>query len=59
MVKARNGEKRKACRLVVEKSEGKKPIRRPRRRWNNNIKTGPKEIGWKVVDWMEARGRIL
>jgi hypothetical protein len=45
MVKARHGEKRKVCRLVVEKSEGKKQLGRPRRRWNN-IKTGFKEIGW-------------
>jgi len=42
MVKALNGEKRNACRPVMEKSEGKKPLVRPRRRWNNNIKTGLK-----------------
>jgi len=59
MTKVRNGEKRKACRLVVEKSEGKKPFGRSRRRWNNNIKTVVKEIGWEGVDWMGTRGRIL
>jgi hypothetical protein len=33
-----NGEKRNACRLLVGKLEGKKPLGRPRRRWVNNIK---------------------
>jgi len=59
LVKAWHGEKRKARRLVVEKSEGKRPLGRPRRRWNNNIETGLKEIGWEGVDWMGTRGRIL
>jgi hypothetical protein len=30
---ARMGEKRNACRLLVEKSEGRRPLGRPRRRW--------------------------
>jgi hypothetical protein len=59
MVNARHGEKRKADRLVVETSERKRPLGRPRRRWNNNIKKGLKEIGWEGVDWMGKRGRIL
>jgi hypothetical protein len=36
-----NGEKRNACRILVGKSEGKKPLGRPRRRWVDNIKMGP------------------
>jgi hypothetical protein len=32
------------------KSEGKKPITRPRHRWKNNIKTDIREIGWDSVD---------
>jgi hypothetical protein len=35
---ARMGEKRNAYRLLVGKPEGKRPLRRPRRRWVNNIK---------------------
>jgi hypothetical protein len=37
---------------LVEKSEGKRPIGRPRRRWEDNIRKNRKEIGWEVVDWM-------
>jgi hypothetical protein len=33
-----HGEKRNACRILVEKVEGKKPLRRPRRRSEDNIK---------------------
>jgi hypothetical protein len=35
---ARMGEKRNACRLLVVKPEGKRPLGRPRRRWVNNIR---------------------
>jgi hypothetical protein len=35
---ARMGEKRKVYRLMVRKPEGKRPLRRPRRRWIDNIK---------------------
>jgi hypothetical protein len=35
---ARMGAKSNACRIYVEKSEGKKPLGRPRRRWVDNIK---------------------
>jgi hypothetical protein len=34
---ARMGEKRNACRLLVGKPEGKRPLERPRRRWVDNI----------------------
>jgi hypothetical protein len=30
----------------------KGPIGKPRGRWENNIKTGLKEIGWEGVDWI-------
>jgi hypothetical protein len=44
---ARLGEKRSACRILVGKSEGKRP-QRPRRRWVNNIKMDLREIRWMV-----------
>jgi hypothetical protein len=34
------GAKRKACRIVMGKPEGKIPLRRPRHRWEDNIKMG-------------------
>jgi len=43
---ARMGENRGACRVLVRKDEGKRPLGRPRCRWENNIKTGLQEVGW-------------
>jgi hypothetical protein len=42
----------------VGKPEGKRPIGRPRRRWENDIKMDLREIGWGGVDWTDlARDR--
>jgi hypothetical protein len=38
--------------IFVGKSEGKRPLRRPRRRWEDNIRMDLREIGWEDVDWM-------
>jgi hypothetical protein len=46
------GEKRNVYRLLVGKSEGKRPIGRPRQRWMDNIKMDLLEIGLRVVDWV-------
>jgi hypothetical protein len=45
-----NDEKRNACRILVGKSEGKRPLGRPRRSWVHNIKMDPREIGWGGMD---------
>jgi hypothetical protein len=47
-----NGEKRNAYRLLVGKSEGKRPPGRPRRRWVYNIRMDLGEVGWGDVDWI-------
>jgi hypothetical protein len=43
-------EKRNSYRILVRKPEGKRPLRRPRRRWVDNIKMDLREIGWDGVD---------
>jgi hypothetical protein len=45
-------DRRGASRILVEKSEGKNPLRRSRRRWENNIKTDLQEVGGSI-DWNE------
>jgi hypothetical protein len=35
------------------KPEGKRPLGRPRRRWVDNIKMNPREIGWNGVGWID------
>jgi hypothetical protein len=44
------GEMRNAYNTLVGKSDGKRPLERPRRRWEDNIKMYGKEIGWEGVD---------
>jgi hypothetical protein len=48
---ARMVEKRNAYRLLVGKSEGKRPPGRPRRRWLDSIRMDPLEAGWASVYW--------
>jgi hypothetical protein len=47
---ARMGEKRNAYWVLVGKPEGKRPLRRPRRRWVDNIKMDLRETGWDGLD---------
>jgi hypothetical protein len=49
----RMGEGRGVHRGLVGKSEGKRPLRRPRRRWEINIKRDLQEVGRGCGDWME------
>jgi len=50
---ARIGEKRGVYRVLVGKPEGKRPLGRPRRRWDDNIKTGLQEVGCGGMDWID------
>jgi hypothetical protein len=43
---ARMGEKRVSYRILVGRPEGRRPLGRPRCRWENNIKMDLQEVGW-------------
>jgi hypothetical protein len=43
---ARMGERRGAYRALVGKPEGRRPLGRPRCRWEDNIKMDLSEVGW-------------
>jgi hypothetical protein len=47
-----NGEKGNAYRLLVGKAVGKRPLRRPRRRWMDNIRMNLGEVGWGDINWI-------
>ncbi|KAJ4443774.1 hypothetical protein ANN_05552 [Periplaneta americana] len=49
---ARMGEFRNAYRVLVGKSEGKRSLGRPRRRWEDNIKMDLREVGYNDRDWI-------
>jgi hypothetical protein len=50
---ARMGEDRGVHRVLVGKPEGKRPLERQRRRWEDNIKMDLQEVGVGRGDWME------
>jgi hypothetical protein len=43
---------RNACKILIGKPEGKRPLGRSRRRWENDIRMDLREIGLEVVNWM-------
>jgi hypothetical protein len=45
-------EMRGAYNILVGRPEGRRPLGRPRRRWEDNIKTDLREIGFGDVDWI-------
>jgi hypothetical protein len=49
-------ERRGVYRVLVEKLEGKKPLGRPRRRWEDNIRMNLQEVGCGGLDWIELAG---
>jgi hypothetical protein len=50
---ARMGERRGAYRALVGNPEGRRPLGRPRRRWEDNIKMDLQEVGWGGADWID------
>ena len=47
------GDRRSACRGLVGKPEGKRPLGRHRRRWEDNIKMDLQEVRCGGMDWIE------
>jgi hypothetical protein len=57
---ARVGEGRELYTFLVGKPEGKRPPRRPRRRWEDGIRMNLEDIGWRGVEWIQlAQDRDL
>jgi hypothetical protein len=44
---------RNAYRILVEKLEEKRPLGRPRHRWEDNIRMDLREIEWGGMDWVD------
>jgi hypothetical protein len=42
-----------AYRILVGRPEGRRPLGRPRRKWEDNIKMDVQEVGWGGVDWID------
>jgi hypothetical protein len=50
---ARMGEGRRAYRIFVGRPEGRRPLGRPRHRWEDNIKMDLQELGWGGMGWFQ------
>jgi hypothetical protein len=49
---ARMWKMKNAYNILVGKPEGKWPLERPSRGWEDNIRTDLREIGWEGADWI-------
>jgi hypothetical protein len=47
------GEGSGAYRILVGRPEGRRPLGRPRRRWEDTIKMDLQEVGWGGMDWID------
>ena len=47
------GVRRGVYRVLVGKPEGKRPLRRPRHRWEDNMKMDLQEVGCRGIEWIE------
>jgi hypothetical protein len=48
-----NGGEEECNRILVGKPNGKRPLGRPRCRWEDNIRMDLREIGWGGLDWID------
>jgi hypothetical protein len=49
---ARVGEEKNVYRVLMGKREGRRPLGRQRRKWDDGIKLDLREIGWGCVEWI-------
>jgi hypothetical protein len=49
---ARTGEGKGVYRVLVGKPEGKRPLRRPRHRWEDNVRMDLQEVGFGCEEWI-------
>jgi hypothetical protein len=47
------GQERKVYKVLAGKPEGKRPLRRPRHRWKDEIRMDLRENGWGSVHWIQ------
>jgi len=48
------GDRRGAYRALMGRPEGKRPLGRPRRRWEDSIKMDFQKVGWGGMDWIDV-----
>jgi hypothetical protein len=53
---AHTGVRRCSYRVLVGRPEGKKPLVRPRHRWEDNIKKDLQEMGSESINWIDLEG---
>jgi len=47
------GDRRGSCRVLMERPEGKRSLRKPRHSWDDNIKMGLQDVGWSGMNWID------
>ena len=47
------GGEERCIQVLVRKLEGKRPLGRPRHRWDDNIKMDLQDVGWRGMDWTD------
>jgi hypothetical protein len=52
-------EKMRTAYTILVGREGKTPLGRPGRRWEDNIRMDLREIGWECVDWLHLAQDIV
>jgi hypothetical protein len=46
-------EERNVYKVLMGKQEGKRPLEKPRHRWEDGIRMDLREIGWGSVEWIQ------